>query len=672
MVLVLLPILLILFFGHSDAGYTEEERMNWIDALETFQVISHPHKQDVIQVLDDIVVVDKIKITAPCRIQLREFSAGLKTGNLSQMLMFDSFSKPPGIMSSQGFNLGSHRQCLHQGRYVLFGIQFPLPDNESITKLDHVEGREEWISFWSRNIGFFRGFPFYAAICIPDACRDGDVREVFNSHVVNDRIEPLRLELTISESFTDDIRITWMQIGILLIITQMAQSVMLATVINLVFPGTGIANWLKPFDAIRNIVHLVKDRDPKQRLTSAFDLLRVVYVLVAFFSTVLFGMSSVLLFRSQVFTASYTPLLAQFFKGIPAFTGFNLIIAASLSAYHWLTIMSRDRVSFPKFAIIRIVRPLPVMLFMILFYSSLPLVPYQGPFSNVVQQDLADKCYNNGWRELLFISNLYPVTESCNVINWFLSVDTQLYLASFLILVIISKHQKAGLTILLAAIIAGTIGSGIYSRSNDLPAYLNLNIDQTYKMISSMHKILYHTIHHVAAYGIGMLLGYTLWKQEGRSRAVGSLGLLAAVTPIAAFAAFPALAYDEDYQFYFGPFAESVYTFTARPIASLCTAVMMYAVLNTDNKIIRYITESKIIVIMSRLSYCMLASHTIIINYVFATLETQLTTTIFLVITYLFVLVFGIILAAMLYLTVEAPWRNLMISRMSAVKSKTM
>jgi hypothetical protein len=656
--------------NRREPHYTEEEKQTWIEAVELFGHLAHPHKQSLIYTLNQIIADDKIKITPACRISLRDFASGVSTGNLTQMLMFDSFSKPLGIMSAQGFNLGSHRQCLKQGRYVLFGIRFPMPEDESITKLDplpdgEVDVLEEWMLEYSKMIGFFRGYPFYGSICVPDACHEDDIVKVFNSNLVIDQIDPLRLTLESSESYSDDWNITFMQVIVFLAITSLTNTTGLATVMNYFFPDHDIAKLLKPFDLVANFVHLWSDREENNNssnsLTSAFDLFRVMHLMFGFFCHVIFGMSSILLFRTQVFTSSYTPLLEEFFKGIPVSAGFTLVISACLSCYSWLTITKKSGssdTSFLRFALPKLLRPLPVMAFIILFYTSFPIMNHIGPMGKLVQADSAVKCFDNGWRELSFISNFYPVSDACNIVNWLVAVDVQLCLASFLILFLMSKNMKAGLFLLLAAIAAGMIASGIFSVNNNLSVYLNLNIDQVYNTITKLHLIMYHTIHYVPVYGIGMLLGYVLFLQDGKKWDIPDSYLVASVIPLASLTTFSAVAYDEDYVFYFGPFAEMIYTTMARSLSAICCCILFYAFLNTSNPIVTYISDSKIIIVASRLSYCMFACHSVFINIILSSLETQVTTTLFLVLMYFSVLFFGFVFANFLYIYVEAPFRQ--------------
>ena len=646
-------------------------REEWVNAVQMFEHVFLPQKVAFTGVLDSIVADTSNSISTECRSSLHDYSSGLGSGNLTQMLMFDSISRPSGMISNQGYNLGSYQQCLSRGRYVLLGIQFPLPENKSITKLHQLDGQQDWRIFWSENIGFFREHPFYAGICVPSECGSHDLEHLFNSSLIQRLLHPLSLAILSTDSYSDENGLT---IGQMISFSTIAALILVtvwSTVTNALLPHTAFARILPEFDAIRNTRKLVGVRKNRESITAALDIFRTNCVFSGFFVHVLYGMSGSITFRSSVFASSHNPFLTQFSKIIPINLGTICMIASCRSSYVWLNVMAEKRVRITEFLMIRILRSIPVITASILIVGTYPLVPFIGPFGKVIQEYTSNNCYHNGWKELFFVSNFSPINDMCNIVNWHVSVDLQLYAASFFILLILSRNEKLGLKLLFVAIVAGTIASGSYLTSNNLKIHLNCKINQVHNTLSNLNRVMFHTIHYVPVYGIGMLLGYVLWKQEGKKKPIGFAGCtVAGIILPTAFVLLNCKIYDDDFIFQLSPVAETIYSYTARIISSLLCFQMFYAFMNATHPLIVAISNSKFVLTLSRLSFCMFATHSMVIHFIFASLDVQSGSPVFLGIVYVSVMVLSTFIGFCMYIVVEAPFQTIVTNWMSG-KRKT-
>ncbi|EGT31129.1 hypothetical protein CAEBREN_13283 [Caenorhabditis brenneri] len=102
----------------------------------------------------------------------------------------------------------------------------------------------------------------------------------------------------------------------------------------------------------------------------------------------------------------------------------------------------------------------PIMLFIGVFIVYGPYI--QGEFAASALNELipqVETCKQYWWQNLLYINNFAPVingqSQACYAISWYLSVDTQLYLVSPIVLIALYFSFAAGT----ATIAAGCVGS---------------------------------------------------------------------------------------------------------------------------------------------------------------------------------------------------------------------
>ncbi|CAG2184218.1 unnamed protein product, partial [Oppiella nova] len=68
-----------------------------------------------------------------------------------------------------------------------------------------------------------------------------------------------------------------------------------------------------------------------------------------------------------------------------------------------------------------------------------------------------DTCYTNWWHNLLFLHNFIDSKNMCIGTTWFLSVDMQFHVLSFVVIVAILKKPSYGLIINFALILASIL-----------------------------------------------------------------------------------------------------------------------------------------------------------------------------------------------------------------------
>ncbi|CAJ0594643.1 unnamed protein product [Cylicocyclus nassatus] len=104
----------------------------------------------------------------------------------------------------------------------------------------------------------------------------------------------------------------------------------------------------------------------------------------------------------------------------------------------------------------------PIMVFIWLFVTLTPLI--NGPWAQTavdVQMSMYQPCEKYWWRNLLYINNLFDMTQSCYLITWYLAVDTQLYVVAPIFLIIFYISWIAGYAFICLCI-AASIGYVYY------------------------------------------------------------------------------------------------------------------------------------------------------------------------------------------------------------------
>lgn len=160
----------------------------------------------------------------------------------------------------------------------------------------------------------------------------------------------------------------------------------------------------------------------------------------------------------------------------------------------------------------RMVRLLPTVAAFVYFSGYLleRTVP-DGVFTYALGGN-AQQCRNNGWSNLLFLNNQLPVSDNifgneCNGWFWYLSTDTQLYLATPVFVLAYAAWRPGGIALLVSAITAAIIGNIMLVRDNDLTSFLVPNTADDASKEGDYNNLFYiNTWARSPPYLIGVLL----------------------------------------------------------------------------------------------------------------------------------------------------------------------
>lgn len=91
----------------------------------------------------------------------------------------------------------------------------------------------------------------------------------------------------------------------------------------------------------------------------------------------------------------------------------NFAIAGMLTYYSWAPMLAatKGRISFIKYAIVRYVRTLPVIIFTLLLVFVFPAKLGSGPVFRTTLNTITNNAIENGWSELVALSNFFNVDK---------------------------------------------------------------------------------------------------------------------------------------------------------------------------------------------------------------------------------------------------------------------
>lgn len=157
----------------------------------------------------------------------------------------------------------------------------------------------------------------------------------------------------------------------------------------------------------------------------------------------------------------------------------------------------------------RYLRLTPVYIVTILFSDV--LFTYYRQFSSLQTTEQPDvNCPKYWWRNLLYINNFYPRSEMCLSWSWYLSVDTQFFMVSTILLILSTIWFKAAVTVLVICVV---ICISVTGYSSYAVGYIP-SMDEQYVKLDAIYDFPWNRI---GPYLIGVVTGYILTvKLEGK------------------------------------------------------------------------------------------------------------------------------------------------------------
>ncbi|XP_071804203.1 O-acyltransferase like protein-like [Asterias amurensis] len=218
------------------------------------------------------------------------------------------------------------------------------------------------------------------------------------------------------------------------------------------------------------------------------------------------------------------------------------MLSGLLLTYHTMKHLKKTngKMNWLIFYFHRLWRITPVYMLSLVIWACLAIHLGKGPVMIGLFEFAADACGEYWWTNLLYINNLYPFPGDlglqCMGWSWYLANDMQFFIISPIILYILHKNSKIGIT-LIVSLCLGSFGITAYLATYfgapvGLREAYNNNTVVVYGNPSA--DIIYGKPYcRIQTYLVGMIAGYIFFKLNGKtvkmSKWVNALGWLIAV-----------------------------------------------------------------------------------------------------------------------------------------------
>ncbi|XP_070499419.1 nose resistant to fluoxetine protein 6-like [Chironomus tepperi] len=157
-----------------------------------------------------------------------------------------------------------------------------------------------------------------------------------------------------------------------------------------------------------------------------------------------------------------------------------------------------------KGTINRYIRIAPCFMILMLFAVTFSII-LNDTSQFLPVENIEVNCKNYWWRNMLFIQNMYPLSEMCLSWSWYVSTDFQLFIIASIILAISMKNMK--LSALISFIIVAICS--MYSGYVGIQQSFAFSLDVQYKSVDELYTKPYT---RAAQYITGVWAGYYLSK----------------------------------------------------------------------------------------------------------------------------------------------------------------
>lgn len=341
-----------------------------------------------------------LKVSKDKRISSRYFS----------LTVVDSCGKmEPGLFQAHIYDIGSKEQCLKVhasiddmaifGAYSLISINWPLIENNS----EKLRFGDHWLAGLWKIKASLRAAPMTTAICYPSVCSVKEIDLVIKHFLKHDFEIEIKDEVLVD---TDGTNVIW--------------SLFIAYFLIVIFASMTNHNsdFLSHFDVQHNYKKLTDVKPSNngsiQRL-AFFNFFKVLGVIAGpiphYFSVAATTRELFIRFfklpedSPMTFNLIFTPMVSN--------VSSNILTASILSVFGWHQVTQqrtkvkghRVGIRFFEFSIMRILRSLPVLMFVIGLALVFPTIPGSGIVFEKGTATIASNCWKNGWLELIYMSN---------------------------------------------------------------------------------------------------------------------------------------------------------------------------------------------------------------------------------------------------------------------------
>ncbi|GLV41432.1 drop dead [Carabus blaptoides fortunei] len=463
-----------------------------------------------------------IGISQKCLRDSAAYQRELQKFALWALRMYDSTAKlPSGILNGNVNQYGDFDQCLSvngdqniRGKYCLAYMQVEVPHSLYMTVLHDLVYSH--LPFRSRLSDPGHRVPRISSInwglCVPHACSFRDV-ELGVQQLIADPLSQLGMNIEVEvkremcQTNSDKvIPISSIIVGIFFI------GVIMLAVAATIYDfrsETHQSEYLMAFSLKKNITSLISLKRSEGDIASVHGIrfLNAIMLIMAHKSMALFFNPYINRTEMAEFLGRPWSVLG---RAASLYTDPFIMFSGMLTTYSFLGRLNRNQdVNVFKEYVSRLMRLVPTLGALILFCTF--ILPWlgSGPQWPLVIDHHAEICKETWWRNLLFIHNYYGFKNMCLTHTHHVGIDTQLFAFSPLMIFLIWRWPRRGISILITLATVSTLMRYYVTYSMRLSNYVHFgtSIKQLFETADNMYIL---PAHRLTVYIMGIFLAYLL------------------------------------------------------------------------------------------------------------------------------------------------------------------
>ncbi|XP_043465537.1 nose resistant to fluoxetine protein 6-like [Leptopilina heterotoma] len=301
----------------------------------------------------------------------------------------------------------------------------------------------------------------------------------------------------------------------------------------------------------------------------------------------------------------------------------GLLLSFSLLSY-W-----NESKSFNFFILVfkRIVRLLPLYMFITFGYATIFYRLGSGPFWESIMGFTRNSCSSYWWTNLFFINNYFGGNNKCVIQSWYLAIDFQCYIIGVLLIRIFYKMpRKIGYIFINCALICSIVITFYFTYKNDSdPIFKSVTIAR--KIEENDYFLNYYVKTHVRStpYIIGLIFGVFLYDYKKINWRLSKAWskILFIISVIVILSTIWSGTYFVHPSWKTTSFEKALFASLHRPIFAISTcAIPLLLTIGEGLDVFYNILSARWLQPLSRISYTVYLSHLLIYHYEFGTAKT--------------------------------------------------
>ncbi|XP_017066863.1 nose resistant to fluoxetine protein 6 [Drosophila eugracilis] len=439
-----------------------------------------------------------------CLADLQILGNDMSASKAWALRMIDSWgSLPSGILYGNLYDLGNYDECL--------GI------DHSVTSSHNVQGK-----YCFAKISLAPSISSYlklkTAVCFPASCSaahmDTMIRKLLQNllNIELNQEEPLVREDKCQTA--DREPYDGLTIFTIVVLSILGVLVTLSTLYDYIVPKNKkpLNLWIKAFSARANcrvLFRLVDTRSNPNVIDCLHGIRCISFIWVVYGHVYLvsaFGPNMNYVKVSRWLKSPYSMFIQHAAYSVDTFFFLSglLLVVIALRAME----RTKGKLNIPLMYLHRYLRLTPVLALAIIVYMKILPRMGDGPLYGSVNFDDYSLCENTWYWTLLYVQN-YATHEICLGHSWYLAVDMQLYIIAPLLLIGLYKWKRKAAAVIFVSmlLLAACLFSMMVIKDISLLSVTN----------DAMKKIYFSTHTRASPYLIGILFGYFLHVNRGKS-----------------------------------------------------------------------------------------------------------------------------------------------------------